>query len=162
MVRRRNSGEIYDAVQYSEPDESWSPGCIGQVAAFLLGVDPDKATTVANDQMLDVVRPLFTEFDPTNGIATIEVMDREAGNLMKKVQLGIWILSRPGIPLYLVDPSRMWELFEPLPGTVHRADIDALTKFIYEDCFDTPEGSTWIRLAEHTAGKLIRAGWSRK
>jgi hypothetical protein len=157
LVRRKYDGFIFEAIKYGNLDGSWSPECATRVATFLLGMDPDKMTTVANERMLDVVKPILSQFDPINGVAPITVFDTVAKRHFT-IQLGDWILRREGQPFLFVKPSAMTFDFEDLPEDVE----NDLANFIYDECMSTLDGELYQALAEGIAARLIRAGWSKK
>lgn len=159
IVRRKdNPSSRYRAVQYGNSDWSWDPDGITKVAALVLGMNPDVVTTVANERMLDVVRPVLSEFDPAHGKATIEVLD---GSNVFPVALGDWVLKPlDGGPMIFVKQFSFSLEFEPLPVEVEASALDELTELIYQ-VFAPLDDTRHKSLSRSAAETVLQAGWTK-
>jgi hypothetical protein len=158
--RRIEDGVIFEAVQYKRP---WDhDNAITEVASFILGMDTDKATAVANENVLDIVRPLTHLWHVGRGVATIEVSDPVTG-LYFEVQADDWICKKLAFEnsgLSIVEPAYFEKDFEEIAPEEIRTEFNDLSDLIYENF--PWEGETYQAVAEQVAAILIGNGWTRK
>lgn len=158
-VRRVRDGMIFEATRYGNEDGSWDKECITRVAGFILGLNPDVSTTVGNERILDVVRPVLKDFDPVNGKATIEVADWTSEHIFS-MELGDWILKSPNTSFIFVKPYAFAYDFEDVPIQIHaKSEYDELADLIYENF--PWDGETYQAVAEKVAAEVIKAGWAK-
>lgn len=157
-VRRISDGVKFDAVRYGKEDGTWDKDCIIRVAAFLLEMHPDAMT---NYHILEVVKPVLKDFDPSHGKASIEVLDKFSGRITV-LELGEWIIKHPMASFVFVKSWAFDNEFEDVPQKIHDQEeemIDDLGLYIYVNCFGPLDGQIYQALAETTARKLVKAGW---
>lgn len=156
MVRRISDGMIFEAIRYGRDDKSWGPESITEIAAFVLGFDPDSRTTVANEHILDVVLPIYANFHPAMGKADISVTD-QTSSVNVIMHLGDWLLRNAKTPFILVTSVDFQNEFQDLDTEIQAQ----LAHLIYTNIVPT-EGETYQALAEKAANAIIMAGWSKK
>lgn len=117
-VKRISDGTVFETIRYGNPDGSWDKECISKIAAFVLGFDPDIKTTVGNERILDIVRPVISEFDPINFKAPIEIVDPKHGGILR-VELGDWILKDNSSLSCFKNYSSFASYEEAVPGKVN-------------------------------------------
>lgn len=150
-----------EALRYSEADGSWSAECITRVAKFVLGMNPDNmAGAVANDRLLDVVKPVLARFDPAAGKADIEVADWVAGHIYV-VHLGDWIIKHKRSSFWVVSDDHFPEMFEVVREVPAKTELDELCDVIYNS-FSSLEGELYQALAETAATAVYNAGWRKQ
>lgn len=166
LVRHKDTGQLFRAIQYGDYDRRWSKEDITDIAAFVLGVNPDNKSTVANDRLLDVVKPVYNRFDPLSGVADIDITDPATGNHTYTLELGDWIIRREGLnknrSLAFVKAWAFVENYvdeEPVPIP---ESVDEVANFIYMKCMAGMEGELYQALSERIAAELHKAGWLNK
>lgn len=159
--RRKFDGVVVDAYQYGESKE-WSPEANTRVAAFITGIDINKTTTIETERIQDVVRPIITDWDMSQGKQPIEVAHKD-GNV--RLDRGDWIVRNPQGKLEFVKQNAFDDQYEPLhevrPGqymSVMEVKVEELSNFIFTECMANLEGDLYLQLAESIARKLINAG----
>lgn len=161
IVRRISDGKRFTAVQYAREDGGWDSSCITTVAAFLLGLDPDRSSTVRNDRMLDVVKPVLTAFNPAQGRADLEVCGPGSPH-SSVIKIGDWILKDP-------QPDQLFgSSFIFVTNDAMKTDFEDYSRYdelhdLIHDVLETQEvdSAQAYHLAGKIAGELIRAGWSK-
>lgn len=159
--RSRTDGKIVEAVQYGGADGVWTPEETTKIAAFVLGVDPDSMTVVSNEHVLDVVKPVLTDWNAEGGRAPLEVSYIQGG-LSYRLELGDWIVrnkvrSTSGHTVYshaFLTRAKFPYEYELL--------FDDLADVIYNECMEGLEGELYQALAEKIASVLIDKGWTRR
>lgn len=77
------------ALRYGSNGGQWDNRALIRVAAFITGVDLD-SSSITEDQILDVVRPVEAFWDPERNVADIEVI---TGKRILGMTLGQWLVS---------------------------------------------------------------------
>lgn len=158
-VRRISDDVIFEALLYGHEDGTWSRGCITSVAGFVLGLNPDLNTTIQNDRMLDVVRPIMNEFNLEKGSAPLSVAVRSSGKI-HRIELGDWILKNPDKQFLFVKPDVFTTEYMDVPPEV-------VTQTEYQQLFDLIysilpwEGDLYKLLTRDLTAGIIQAGWSK-
>lgn len=169
FMRRKSDGVVIEVVKYGEADGSWSKESTTRVAAFLLGFDPDNGTSIQNERMLDVVRPIYDSFDPINRVADIEVYIPSM-SITYCMKLGVW-LGKDRDSFFFMTEQALYSEYVEVAEEVAPSEFDALSEFLYKKCFDGRESwrqdiawrnIAWRDFANDVAEKLLKAGWSRK
>lgn len=164
--RRHSDGRVGEAFQYVEEGKPWRNEIVTEVAQFVIGVDVDNHTTVANERLLDVVRPILVDWSPLEGKAPINVAVSE--NVVR-VEVGDWIVRFSGNePLAFVAKERFgvyYESVELIDGVYKSQkdlDIEEITDLVYNKCFlPLHKGPTFQELANTTAKTIVRDGWRK-
>jgi len=112
--RKNRSFEI-EAVRYGTWDARWYDEATTDVAKFVLGLDVNTRTSILNERMLDVVRPLPKEWNPKRGRADISIFDRGNG-ISHLASLGDWILRFPDKSLGVCSPEAFRRGYEDIPS----------------------------------------------
>lgn len=158
VFRGKHDDRLYRGIRYGEDDGTWSKECIPRIVGFIIGYDPNKNVTALNERMLDVVTPIYRNFDPVHGVADIQIFDPKT-EIHHQVKLGTWIMKSPDETLSYIQPEHLADNFEEIiPKTVDTSEFDELVAFINDDCESVDRNV----LASVLATKLLRAGWTRK
>ena len=135
--RRRADSVIFEGIQYTQGTQP------GAIASFVLNVDVDSRVTIQNERMLDVVRPLFTEWDMDRGYLPLQVLD-PVSKLPFRLNINDWIVrSVQKIP----SPKGY------ISATPGRDDLSAALLFVKPDVFHRD----YAELSKHEEEE-IRAG----
>jgi len=156
---RKDHAFIVEALRYGTYTSEWGMDSVAEIVKFVLGLDVDAHTTVANERALDVVRPVIATWDPDGGAADIEVYHQthDGRQLRNRMSLGEWIVRYSNGNLSFVDPTQFRELYEDVPDeVVQDTELIELTDIIYEH---SAGGSRVI--AERIARALLDSGWAR-
>lgn len=152
--RRIEDGLIIEAMQYT-----LGPDAVTNLAKFVLNMNVDATISVANERILDVVRPIFSEWSPKEHKATVEVVDPKSG-LTFLLKLDQWIGRHDGQFMF-IEPDVFKSEYEEVYPEPQKTELDELSDVIY-DSFFTLEGDLYQALARTAAAAVIRAGWSKK
>ena len=146
---------LMDGVKFEFVRYQNTPGSLNEIAWFILGVNPENSTSIANERMLDVVR--VSQKEP----GKIEVADWTApGAPMRRVTSGQWLLKSPGQPLLILDEETVdteFSLQTEEAVIPDEKEIQELTSLI---CEYFPMTTKYR--AKAVATKIVRAGWSRR
>ena len=155
--RRKSDGLVIEAIQYQLPWEH--DNAIGEVAGFVLQMDLDKATSVMNEQVLDVVKPLTPKWDVRTGKAPIVVIDPVSGQHYE-VDAGEWLarIENGDKSLILIQSNAFSSEYE-LDERVHD-QWSKLSDFIYKHF--PWDGEEYHAVAANVAAALIGAGWRKE
>lgn len=151
--RRKSDGAVVEAVQYN------LAGAVSKIAAFVLKMDVDDHITVANEHLLDVVRPVHDAWNPNSGVATIHVVDPGTGFIFPML-LNEWLARCDNGALLTIKPNAFIRDYEKIQPEAPKSEYDELADVIYES-FATLEGELYQALAERAASAVIKAGWKR-
>lgn len=154
--KRDDHNFIVEAIRYGTVDSKWHPDAAMKVARFVIGINDDHVT-VSNERMLDVVRPVLSRWDPTKGIADIDVIDLSVG-LGYTVKLGSWISKLEDGRLLISTPTAFRRDFEDQPEDA-KADLDLLSSEIMSILkWDPSQTLAALALAE----ELLTRGWRKE
>ena len=158
MYRRVSDGMLFETCRYGNEAGAWrvwDKESITKVVAFLIGFDPEN-TTITNERILDIVRPVVKGFDPFNGVADIEVVDPTNGSI-HVLKLGDWILKSPNASFIFCDTEEFEANFEVVS---QESELEQLTGLIFMHVRRT-EGKSPHSIAEKLATEILKAGWTR-
>lgn len=86
-----------NVVRYGDEFGNLDSEAIKRIAAFVLGVDPEKGVTLENEHIMDIVSPLSDTWNPAKGVADI-LVSPPSGNKDLVMHLGDWLVrERYGI-----------------------------------------------------------------
>ena len=171
--RRNRDRYVVDAYQYGE-GKPWNQEAITKVVAFVTGVNVDDHTVVSNERVLDVVRPILSEWDQTQNKTPIEVANWPS-QVFYRVNLGDWIVRIPmrtspdktATHLFL-SPEEFYKEFVVVKEydgewkSEEDLDIEALTGFLWEKVFyDFEDEEKGQELSEKAGNLVVKAGWRR-
>lgn len=159
--RLKRDGSLVEAVRYSSLSRPWRSSDVSRVAKFVLGHDVETRVTISNEHIMDVVRPVESNWAPQNWRADISVADWINGKTLT-LPIGWWLVRNSKNELSVVRPSEFEKAYEPHSpeaSTRPASEFDILADLIY-DHFPW-EGETYQAVAEKIAGSIISRGWSR-
>lgn len=159
--RRKTDGKIVEAVQYGGADGVWTPEETTKIAAFVLGVDPDSMTVVSNEHVLDVVKPILTDWSAKEGRAPLEVADVQGGSSYR-LELGDWVVRSKGRSANGFLSHELVFVTKVVFPYDFELLFDDLADVIYNECMEGLEGELYQALAEKIASVLIDKGWTRR
>lgn len=165
--RRKFDGAIVTAFQYGE-GKPWDEQTLSRLAAFVTGVDVDRHTSMDAERVLDVIKPVLTDWDATRGRTPIEVAD-VSSHSTSTIDLGDWVVKPNRGPLVFVSKKEFPEQYEPVRVSgdgqyMSEVELQAeeLSDFIYDKCMKHLDGELYQALAENIANKLVKAGWRKE
>jgi hypothetical protein len=125
------------AVRYGTPDGRWEQHALVKIAAFITGVDINK-DSMTEDQLLDVVRPVKSFWDPARGSADIEVI---TGKRILGMTLGQWLVRYPdGFYRVLSNNDYLSQVGPGIPAKSFRQELqELLNKHSIDARTNTPD-----------------------
>lgn len=157
--RRVEDGLTVSAIQYDLPHRRINQDAVSTIARFVLNMDVNRVTTVSNEHILDVVRPVPDRWNPLEGVATISIVDPRTGHSLW-VELFDWLCRTSDGDLMVVNPAEFNQKYtEILPKKV-RTEVEELRSVI-KSIIGPLDGQVYQNLADDLAKGIMRAGWSR-
>ena len=158
--RSISSGEVVRAHRYSNPTRPWRSEDVAELAKFVLGHDMNTRITVANEHILDVVRPVESRWAPHDHLADVAVADW-IRNTTLNLSIGWWIVKDDNGGLSAMSNSSFESTYEPfMKALPPKTPLDDLADLIYANF--PWEGETYQAVAERVASQIINEGWEKK
>lgn len=121
------------ALRYGDKNGNWDPTAPVRIANFVLGYDVDTRSSILNERMLDVVRPVEDFWDPQQNVAELEIVDKSAGSRLG-MGLGQWLVREPNGRLRVVSHNAL--LGKHLPAEPEKPFIQDLEDLVKKHGMD--------------------------
>lgn len=111
-----------EAIRYGDAQGLWYEGAAVRIANFVLGHDVNSTTTVLNEHMLDVVKPIDEFWKPEDGFADLEITNQRTGTRLS-IGLGQWLARYPTGLLRVLSTNPIAENAAPLLSMTFQQEL---------------------------------------
>ena len=158
--RVKSTGQLVQAIRYSNPTRPWKSEDVAELAKFVLGHDMNTRITVSNEHILDVVRPVESRWAPHDHLADVTVADWVRSTTLN-LSIGWWLIKDEQGALFATNNTTFESDYEPFfTPPPPKTDFDILADLIYNNF--PWEGETYQAVAERVASQIINDGWVKR